>query len=349
MMTVGTEHTVVRSGVGVGSIGAGALILLYHRVAETPTDPQLLCVTPSHFAEHLQMLREGYRPMSLERCLQLLGEGSLPANAVVITFDDGYADNLLHAAPLLGDYDIPATVFVTARVDTDTSEFWWDELDRLLLAPSELPVTLRLTVGQRVYRWQLNGDTGYSADDYERHRRWNVLQQDAPTLRHAMYRELCNLLRPLRHLDRARVLDELRDWAGAQRLIRTTHRTLCDEELVQLANEYPIEIGGHTVSHPVLAALTPSEQRDEVRQCKTHLEEILGRTVRSFSYPYGSRSDYTEQTVRIVREEGFTCACSNIPGTVTAGTDLFELPRMLVRDWNAETLELRLLEVCPRD
>ena len=65
--------------------------------------------------------------------------GDVPSAGVVVTFDDGYADNFHNAKPLLERYEIPATVFVTTGYLQDQREFWWDELERILLQPGTLP------------------------------------------------------------------------------------------------------------------------------------------------------------------------------------------------------------------
>src|SRR5437667_6748579 len=89
-----------------------ALILMYHRVTDTGPDPWSLAVSPQHFAEHLEVLRRRFRPVAL-RELQSRSPRRGP-RPVVLTFDDGYADNALTALSLLRSLDIPATVSVTS-------------------------------------------------------------------------------------------------------------------------------------------------------------------------------------------------------------------------------------------
>ena len=100
-------------------------ILLYHRVADEPLDPQLLCVSPAHFDEHLQVLRRCCRPMRLGSLASRYRFGLAPDRAAVVTFDDGYADNLIGATPILERNDIPATVFVASGSVGKSAEFWW--------------------------------------------------------------------------------------------------------------------------------------------------------------------------------------------------------------------------------
>src|SRR5262249_15981713 len=102
-----------------------ALILMYHGVAEVGSDAWSLFVTPQHFAEDLEVLRKHGRPMRLRRLAQAFGNVSLASRSVVVTFDDGYANNLHNARPLLERYDIPATVFLTTGYLGREYEFWW--------------------------------------------------------------------------------------------------------------------------------------------------------------------------------------------------------------------------------
>lgn len=321
-----------------------ALILLYHRVIDLPSpDPFLLSVTPQHFAEHLEILREHGHLMQLQQLAQALRDGNLPRRAVAITFDDGYANNLHHAKPLLQRYDIPATVFVTTGYVGGQREFWWDELERLLLQPGTLPETLRLTVNGSPCQWQLGDSAYYDAEMYWRHCCWNI-GQDEPGLRQRLYRALYQLLRPLPDGERRQVLDELLAWAGAEPVARPTHRALSPDEIVHLAKGGLVEIGAHTVTHPALAELPAAAQQSEIQGSKSRLQEILGCTVISFAYPYGSRRHYTPETTAIVQEAEFGSACSGPSGLVWRGADRFQLPRISVRDWDGEAFESRLQE-----
>ena len=103
--------------------GSGALILGYHRIAGEDWDPFSLSVAPGHFAEHLDVLRRHARPLSVGQLVRGIEHGRLPPASVAVTFDDGYADNLSRAKPLLEGYGIPATMFVTTAPLAETTGF----------------------------------------------------------------------------------------------------------------------------------------------------------------------------------------------------------------------------------
>jgi peptidoglycan/xylan/chitin deacetylase (PgdA/CDA1 family) len=321
--------------------GRGALILLYHRLTKSRSDPWALSVRPSHFAEHLEVLREHARPTRLQRLSEVLLDENLPDRSVVVTFDDGYADNLHSAKPLLERYDVPATIFLTSGFTGHGREFWWDELDRILLQPGTLPERLNLSINGGLYRGDLGEAAHWSEEASWHHRKWTI-HEKAPSPRHSLYRSLWELLNPLTEGERRGVLDELLTWAGAELASHPRHRLLSLEEVSVLAQGELIEVGAHTVTHPRLSALPAASQRDEIRGSKARLEEVLNRPVTSFAYPHGGRSDYTAQTVSIVREAGFARACSNFAGVVGPSTDRFQLPRIHVQDWDGDEFARRL-------
>ncbi|MBD2526710.1 polysaccharide deacetylase family protein [Nostoc sp. FACHB-133] len=314
----------------------GALILMYHRVAEAHSDPWSLCVTPKHFAEHLEVLRQYGYPLHLQQLTKRLSDRQYINRSIVVTFDDGYADNFYNAKPLLEKYDIPATVFVTTGGIDQKREFWWDELERLLLQPDTLPELLQLNINGRSYQWELREATHYSKADRQRDRHWQSDRKpkQAPTLRYNLYRSLYQLLQLLPVYERSKLLDELAIWANAEPVGRSTHRSLSNQEMLALESGGLIEIGAHTVTHPFLSQLSIVSQRDEIQQSKDYLQEILGHAIASFSYPHGS---YTTETTSIVQEAGFTCACSSILGKVQQHSNFFLLPRVVVKDWDGET------------
>ncbi len=319
------------------------LILIYHRVADLRSDPQLLAVSRRRFSAQMAYLSEHCEVVSLHDLLSQIGQSPSPERPfVAVTFDDGYADNLIYAKPILEASRIPATIFVTSGYLGGTEQFWWDELESLCLHPSSLPTLLRLTVQGRTYEWDIESDASYSPQQFEVHQDWNVLRKDDPTSRHRVYRALCTLLRPMAQPERQETLRAIRDWAGARQVLNQACRTLTREEVQSLALGPWVEVGAHTESHPVLAQLPIDSQRLEIKQSKQCLEGLLARPVKSFAYPFGTRSDYNEETSAIVREQGFELACSNIPECVTRGTDQFQLPRFVVRNWDVDRFERTL-------
>ncbi len=320
------------------------LILLYHRIAQLPSDPQLLAVTPARFAQHLDVLSDYGHPMSLTDMTTALRERRLPDRAIAVTFDDGYADNLECAKPLLERRGIRATVFITTSYLAGTREFWWDDLERLLLLPGGLPERLRLRVGPAVHEWRLGDAAEYSEEEYLRHSGWNVERPDNPSRRHNVYRDLCRLMRDVIGEERIAVLDELSSVAGARSTGRSTHRALSSEALGEVTKDSVFDVGAHTGTHSRLSALPVVVQRREIVESYSRLREITGGEVAGFAYPFGGRADYTRRTVALVREAGFAFACSNIPGSVRPRSDPFQLPRVLVMNWHAATFADRLRE-----
>jgi peptidoglycan/xylan/chitin deacetylase (PgdA/CDA1 family) len=321
---------------------SGGIVLLYHRVGELASDPQLLTVKPQHFAEHLEIVKKKCSPVSLKELVGGLKHRRLPEHPVVITFDDGYADNLVNAKPLLQRYGVPATVFVTAGYVGSSREFWWDEIERLILVPAFLPETLQLDgLNGRSLIWELGKKDPHQADGYQS---WNVQLSENPTPRHTLYRSLCELLRPLPEQSRVDILEYIQKWAGVGSAGRSSHLPLTSDELTRLDQGGLVEIGAHTCTHALLSSLSKAEQKEEVQYSKKLLEEILGHAVSSFAYPFGGRVDYNAETIEVVRQAGFELACANFPGTIGRRSDCFQLPRLLVRDWNGATFESWLSE-----
>ena len=324
----------------------GAIILLYHRVTELVPDPQLLAVRPRHFEEHLEILRREFHPMGLGAFLHALIAGKVPNRTVIVTMDDGYADILHEAKPLLERFDVPATVFVTAGYVGSRREFWWDDLEKALFHPATLPERLCLRIDGERLEYNLGNSARYDRDRFGQDLRWHVELDADPSERHGIYRSLVRLLRPLADSARRNVVDQILSWAGASIEARSTHRALRADELLRLVNGGLIAVGAHSVTHPVLAMLSEEEQRTEIVECKRMLENTLGSQVSDFAYPFGSPADFTHETAALVQQAGFSSGCANYPGIVWNARNRFQWPRMLVRDWDGEEFGRRLRGWC---
>lgn len=316
-----------------------AIILAYHRVADLAADPQLLAVSPRHFAEHLEVLRRAYRPLPLRALRQRLRGNRWRSRTLVLTFDDGYADNLRQARPLLAAAGIPATVFVTAGMVDGPHEFWWDALERVLLRTPDLPMALSLVIAGARCAWSLPAEQAARPSPPD----WHVLRvEPALSGRESLYLELAGRLRGLDPMEREALVDQLFDWAGQPRTAPESQRALTTAELHALARDGLVEVGAHTLTHPVLSARPLEAQREEIAASKRRLETALGAPVTSFAYPFGGRGDYQPATAGLVQAAGFHCACSNFQGHVHLDTDPYQLPRYLVRDWDGDTFARHL-------
>ena len=311
------------------------VILCYHRVFEPECDPHLLSVTPAHFREHLEVVRRLAHPISLDHLADSLAHGDLPRRGVTVTFDDGYLDNFDNALPILQETETPATIYIATGYIGTNREFWWDDLERLVFCSGKLPAHFRLEINGRTWVWNL-------PDDSEDRTGWNVL--DPPnerTPRQQLFCELHAALYPLPAIEQDAVLEQLRSVTRIPARARPSYRCVTPAELRTLAAEPLITLGAHTISHCDLATRNGAEQQSEIAGSRYQLEQVIGKPVLHFSYPYGS---YNEAAVSFCNESGFHSGVTCAPEPVRRSDHPQRLPRLLVRDWDGAEFQQHLKE-----
>lgn len=322
----------------VGRLESTGVVLMYHRIGEAASDPWGLCVSPKNFAEHLEVLRGQVHPLRVQGLTEAVRSRHLPRKALAITFDDGYVDNLLYARPALEKEDIPATVFVATGYIGGTREYWWDDLERILLQPGQLPETLELRVGDSEERIELGAARTLTEEQVVGSQGWR-LPAPPPTPRHALFHRVWQRLYESASADRAETLSALAAWASMTADPRPSVRPMTEAEIASLGLDGFIEIGGHSVTHPSLPNCPTATQRDEIFDSRRRLESILNRPVASFAYPHG---DHDASTEAYVREAGYSGACTTQPRAVRNRADPYRLPRCVVFNWDGDTFAKHL-------
>lgn len=284
---------------------SGTLILAYHRVALVEHDPHRLCVAPDRFAEQVEYLQRHVDVVPLH-AVRDGGSG----RRVAVTFDDGYVDNASIAKPVLESMGVPATFFITAGMINTRREFWWDRLESLLLGASATKSVLDVEFEGQRRHLDLSNEAARQSEHDSLHKALRVLPAD--------------------RIDRA--LSNLGSAVELPLPYRETHMPLSSQQLKALSSGL-LEVGAHTVTHPLLAARSVPDQKAEIVGSRQMLEQDIGRTVSTFSYPFGGRDAFVDETVRLVEDAGYVLACTGLPGSVSRKTPPLRLPRHFVRDW----------------
>jgi peptidoglycan/xylan/chitin deacetylase (PgdA/CDA1 family) len=305
------------------------LILMYHRIADEPIDQWRLAVTLEHFREHLLVIRRTRRPLPLEEFVQKFSAGTLPSNAITITFDDGYLDNLTAAKPLLAAADVPATVFLATGFLDRPGEFWWDELSKLVLLGTG-PESLDLEAGGKTTRIYTGANSA---------RRTSVRMPASQKTRLAALSSIWEVLQRLGDEERTAVIAELRTKIAVPTRPTLPGRAMTSKEVLNLVAGGLVSIGAHTVTHPVLPELEPAVCLHELSESKKACEALIGKPVQAFAYPYG-RFDSASRA--LVEAAGFTSACSILHGPATATSDIFALPRIHIPNMNGQEFEFAI-------
>jgi peptidoglycan/xylan/chitin deacetylase (PgdA/CDA1 family) len=288
-------------------------ILIFHRVL--PQADPLFEDTPdaARFEQQMRWVARWFNVLPLSEAVQRLQSGSLPARALAITFDDGYADNATVAAPLLKRLGLTATFFITTGV-LDGGRMWNDTVvEALRRAPAgELDLS-RLGLGSP----ELAG----------------------PASRRVAIDQVIGAIKRRPYDERLQLVQRIADIVGValpSDLMMTPAqvRGLCD---------LGMEVGGHTVTHPILRSLDDAAAEREISRGRDDLVQMTGAPVGLFAYPNGVPGvDYDARHVAMARRAGFAAAVSTAHGAATRGADCYQLPRFTPWDRGAARYALRL-------
>jgi len=269
--------------------------------------------TIAEFDWQMRLLNEYFNPLPLIEAVERLQSNSLPANAICITFDDGYADNEQYALPILKKYGIPATVFVSTGF-LNGGRMWNDTVIEVLRNYSGSNLDLR-EIGLENYILESHSKRLAAVDD---------------------------ILRKIKHLDpgaRVELVDKIQQHGNAL----PDDLMMTDAQIHSLARS-DIAIGAHTINHPILGSISAENARREIQGSKEYLESLLQQPIEAFAYPNGRpESDYGMEHRDLVSEMGFKAAVSTHWGVSTRQSDRFQLPRFTPWDRHELKFAIRLL------
>jgi peptidoglycan/xylan/chitin deacetylase (PgdA/CDA1 family) len=309
------------------------LVLMYHRITEPLSDPWDLAVSPSNFRAHLEVIRREGVCLPLPDFAARIMDRNRPHRLFAITFDDGYRDNLVNAAPALEAHDLPAAIFVVSGVVGAGRDFWWDALARVFLNTPSLPYELRLDTGAGALKWTLGMFAECTPQAIERLSAWRVHEEPATHGRQKLFIAVWRVLITRPFAEAEEMCQRVLDWAGADRSGPVQDRTLDAEEVGRLARGGLVEVGGHTVTHQPLDKVSREVAIAEIEGCRIQLSEIAGREIRCFSYPFGR---FGPEIPGLVRTAGFACACTSRKRLAYPGTDPYRIPRISVPNLDGE-------------
>ncbi|WP_416306687.1 polysaccharide deacetylase family protein [Neptunicella sp. SCSIO 80796] len=289
-------------------------ILIYHQVFAQkdpmrPSEPDA-----DEFRWQMQLISQYFNPLPLTEAVNLLKQGKLPANSICVTFDDGYLNNLQIAQPILQEFAIPATVYIATGFSQGCN-MWNDRLIDLIGHQQLNKVNLSALSMPEV-----------SVSDWQSRRK--LVSELIPKIKYQDYQT------------RQQTVDKLYQ---DNHVAEQKRKMMTPDEVIQL-HQKGVDIGAHTVDHPILTAQTVEQQRQQINDSKQLIEQWLGHPISGFAYPNGkSDTDYNSDSVEQVKLANFQYAVATDWGVSTPTTHHLELKRFTPWDRNDKKFHLRLI------
>jgi peptidoglycan/xylan/chitin deacetylase (PgdA/CDA1 family) len=262
-------------------------------------------ITVERFEEVLIDLTDHGTPLTMDEVVRAHTQReSLPENSFVITFDDGFRNNYLNAAPILLKRNVPAIFYVTTGFIEHNSMSWIDQIESVLETRDEIRIGLPLIDGH--YRTRAE-----KIALLERIR--SMVKNNPKSDPYALAAMICESQGKYRP-DRDSELDQKMSW----------------DEVRELSHHDLFNVGGHGHSHRILAYLSEEELSEEIATSLMLLEGRLKKRVRHYSYPEGLPTSYSQKVIDLLRSRGIDCAPTAIEGVNKVDDDLFHLKRIMV-------------------
>ena len=299
-----------------------AAILMFHEIQQDHRSELMTGASVALFENSLNWLRQaGWEIVSFETCLERLATDSGPGRYAVLTFDDGYRDNVATALPILERHNAPFMVYVPTGAPTRTLQSWWLGLREMFRSADTVTID---AMGKRFHCPELHDKMlGLHEVNEWIHQDYHRVAMLAPTFDRAAI--------SLSALNEAYFLNE--------------------RELQGLALHPLASIGGHTASHAALSSLDVLSARAEMADNRCYLEELLQLPVRHFAYPYGGPRACGPREAHLAKEIGFSTAVTTRLGQISElKSDHFALPRIGVggRFDTRARFEARMSGIHPR-
>ncbi|WP_170130620.1 polysaccharide deacetylase family protein [Sphaerotilus hippei] len=281
-------------------------ILMYHRILEQPDPLQPQVPDARQLAMQLKALGDHFTVLPLHEAAIRLRDGTLPRAAACITFDDGYRDNHDIAWPMLRRAGMPASIFVATGF-----------LDRgRMFNDTVIEAVRRLPTGR--HELSAFGIGPFELSDL--------------ASRRVLIRKLTHALKYLSTARRDTLCDQLIHMADGA----LPDTVMMTREQVRSLARQGVDIGGHTVNHPILASLDPEDAAHEIITNRDELTTITDQRPCTFAYPNGKPDqDYTRHHAALVASAGYEVAVSTAVGVATSQSDRHQLPRFVVNEPDA--------------
>jgi len=275
--------------------GCGAIFMLHHvrEPSEAAFQPNgHLEITPDFLEKAVKRIRDnGYEIISMDEAVDLLKTGYGRERYAVLTFDDGYRDNLEVAYPVLRALNAPFTIYVATGYLDRTAELWWVVLEKLIAENDVLEFSDTGPAGGVPC-----GTLAEKQACFETMRTWLTLE--------------------VTEEEQRLLIRELADRYGVDMSAITDKAFMTWDELRELSNDPLVTIGAHTHNHHALARLSDADAREDVDRGIERLEQELGRRPKHFAFPYGYASAVCNRDARYIEEIGLASSVTTFPGVL---------------------------------